>query len=88
MRGPLRSNNLSAVLAAARAGLGFAALPWYVARESAAEGKIKQVLESYALPVQELHAVYPSPKLVPSKVVAFISSLQEALNDRWWEKAM
>jgi DNA-binding transcriptional LysR family regulator len=87
VRGPLRSNNLSAVLAAARAGLGFAALPWYVARESASEGKIKPVLETYALPVQELHAVYPSPKLVPSKVIAFLSFLQESLSGKWWERA-
>jgi DNA-binding transcriptional LysR family regulator len=88
VRGPLRANNLSAVLAAARAGHGLAALPWYVARESVAEGRILRVLENYALPVQELHAVYPSPKLVPSKVVVFIAFLQEALGDRWWERAM
>src|SRR6202171_2593154 len=88
VRGPLRANTLSAVLAATRAGQGIAVLPWYVARESAAEGRIQQVLESYALPVQELHAVYPSPKLVPSKVMAFIAFLQQALSDRWWERAM
>jgi DNA-binding transcriptional LysR family regulator len=88
VRGPLRSNNLSAVLAATRAGLGLAALPWYVARESAAEGRIKQVLEGYALPVQELHAVYPSPKLVPLKVVAFIAYLEAALGDRWWQRQL
>ena len=85
VQGPLRSNNLSAVLAAARAGHGLAALPWYVARESLADGSIRPVLERYALPVQELHAVYPSPKLVPSKVAAFIAFLQHALVDRWWE---
>jgi DNA-binding transcriptional LysR family regulator len=84
--GPLRSNNLSAVLAATRADLGLAALPWYVARESIAEGRIKQVLETYALPSQELHAVYPSPKLVPSKVTAFISFLEAQLKDKWWER--
>jgi DNA-binding transcriptional LysR family regulator len=84
--GPLRSNNLSAVLAATRADLGLAALPWYVARESIAEGRIKQVLETYALPSQELHAVYPSPKLVPSKVTAFISFLEQQLKDKWWER--
>jgi DNA-binding transcriptional LysR family regulator len=87
VRGPLRANNLSAVLAATRAGHGIAVLPWYVARESAAEGRIQRVLEGYALPVQELHAVYPSPKLVPSKVMAFIAFLQQALSDRWWERA-
>jgi DNA-binding transcriptional LysR family regulator len=85
VQGRLRSNNLSAVLAAARAGHGLAALPWYVARESLADGSIRPVLERYALPVQELHAVYPSPKLVPSKVAAFIAFLQQALVDRWWE---
>ena len=84
VQGPLRSNNLSAVLAAARAGHGLAALPWYVARESVADGSIVPVLEGYALPVQELHAVYPSPKLVPSKVAAFIAFLQQALAGGQW----
>ena len=87
VRGPLRSNNLSTVLAAARAGLGLAALPRYVARESLADGSIVPVLEGHALPTQELHAVYPSPKLVPSKVAAFIAFLQEALGDGWWQRA-
>ena len=86
VRGPLRSNNLSTVLAAARAGLGLAALPRYVARESLADGSIVPVLEGHALPAQELHAVYPSPKLVPSKVAAFIAFLQEALLDGWWQR--
>ncbi|MBK6864934.1 MAG: LysR family transcriptional regulator [Ideonella sp.] len=88
VQGPLRSNSLSAVLAAARAGHGLAALPWYVARESVADGSLRPVLEGFALPVQELHAVYPSPKLVPSKVAAFIAFLQGALDERWWERDM
>jgi len=86
VQGPLRSNSLSAVLAAARAGLGLAALPWYVARESVANASLRPVLENFSLPVQELHAVYPSPKLVPSKVEAFIAFLQGALDERWWER--
>ena len=86
VQGPLRSNNLSAVLDAARAGHGLAALPWYVARESVADGSIVPVLEAYALPVQELHAVYPSPKLVPSKVSAFIDFLRGAFGDGWWQR--
>ena len=86
VQGPLRSNSLSAVLAAARAGHGLAALPWYVARESVAEGSLHPVLTGFALPVQELHAVYPSPKLVPSKVAAFIAFLLAALDERWWQR--
>jgi DNA-binding transcriptional LysR family regulator len=88
VQGPLRSNSLSAVLAAARAGHGLAALPWYVAREAVADGSLRPVLEGFALPVQELHAVYPSPKLVPSKVAAFIAFLQTALDEGWWRRAM
>ena len=88
VKGPLRSNNLSAVLAAARAGLGVAVLPHYVARESVADGSLRPVLESHLLPVQELHAVFPSPKLVPSKVTHFIGFLQQALQGAWWQTAL
>jgi DNA-binding transcriptional LysR family regulator len=88
VQGPLRSNNLSAVLEAARAGHGLAALPWYVARESVADGSIRPVLERHALPVQELHAVYPSPKLVPTKVATFIAFLQGALGEDWWQRSL
>lgn len=90
VRGPLRSNNLSTVLAAAIAGFGVAALPWYVAREAVAGGDLQPLLEGHALPSQELHAVFPSPKLVPSKVAVFIAFLQEALADQdgepWWRR--
>jgi DNA-binding transcriptional LysR family regulator len=86
VRGPLRSNNLSAVLAAAREGLGVAILPWYVARESVADGSVKPILERYTLPTQEIHAVFPSPKLVPGKVNAFIEFLREGMEGAWWER--
>ncbi|HEY1393484.1 MAG TPA: LysR family transcriptional regulator [Methylibium sp.] len=88
VKGPMRSNNLSAVLAAARAGMGLAVLPWYVARESVADGVVQQVLADHGLPAQEVHAVFPSPKLVPSKVTAFIAFLQQALEGEWWRKAL
>ena len=87
IQGPLRSNNLSTVLAAARAGMGLAILPWYVAHASVADGTVRPLLTGYALPAQEMHAVFPSPKLVPSKVSAFIAFLQESLGERWWEQA-
>jgi len=87
VRGPLRSNNLSAVLAACRAGMGVAILPWYVARESVADGTIVPVLADHALPAQELHAVFPSPKLVPQKVRSFIDFLQRELEGDWWMRA-
>ena len=86
VKGPLRSNNLSAVLAACRAGMGLAVLPWYVARDSVVDGAIVQLLADHGLPSQEMHAVFPSPKLVPQKVVGFIGWLQQALQGEWWDE--
>jgi DNA-binding transcriptional LysR family regulator len=84
--GRLRSNNLSAVLAAARGGLGIAGLPWYVAHDSLASGQVVEVLKGCSLPEQEIHAVFPSPKLVPGKVQAFMAYLQGKFGERWWER--
>lgn len=84
VKGPLRSNNLSAVLAAARNGLGIAILPWYVAHTSVADGYVIPILTQHGLIAQEIHAVYPSPKLLPSKVKNFIGFMQQQLNGEWW----
>lgn len=81
----LRSNNLSALLAAARAHLGIAALPWYVAAESLGAGKVVPVLKGHGLPEQEIHAVFPSPKLVPGKVQALVAFLQGRFAGAWWD---
>jgi len=83
--GRLRSNNLSAVLAAARNGLGIAAMPRYVAADSLASGQVLEVLAEHSLPEQEIHAVFPSPKLVPGKVQALVAYLQGHFAGRWWE---
>lgn len=83
--GRLRSNNLSAVLAAARSGLGIAAVPLYVAADSLASGHVVEVLKDHHLPEQEIHAVFPSPKLVPPKVLALVAFLQGRFGPRWWE---
>ncbi|MBL8342679.1 MAG: LysR family transcriptional regulator [Rubrivivax sp.] len=86
VRGPLRSNNLSALLAAARAGMGIAALPRYVAHESLQARAVKPLLEAWALPSQEMHAVFPSPKLVPQKVSGFVAWLQGQFEGDWWAR--
>lgn len=86
VKGPLRSNNLSAVLAATRAGMGLAILPWYVARESLADGSVLPILSDHGLPEQEVHAVFPSPKMVPLKVTSFSSFLQQVLAGDWWRQ--
>ncbi len=84
VRGPLRSNNLSALLSAARGGLGIAALPLYVAHESLKSGAVVPLLTDWSLPAQEVHAIYPSPRLVPAKVMGFVGWLQDQFTDEWW----
>jgi DNA-binding transcriptional LysR family regulator len=87
VHGPLRTNNLSVVLEATQSGMGLAILPWYVAHGAVRGGSIVPLLTDFSLPVQEMHAVFPSPKLVPSKVTTFIGFLQERFTPRWWERA-
>jgi DNA-binding transcriptional LysR family regulator len=84
MRGRLRSNNLSALLAAARDGMGLAVLPWYVAHESVQSGAVEPLLEKWTLPAQQIHAVFPSPRLLPAKVKGFVAWLEGQFGDGWW----
>ena len=55
-----------------------------MAGTSVREGAVKPLLTDYTLPAQEMHAVFPSPKLVPSKVTTFIAFLQEHFQPQWW----
>lgn len=84
VRGPLRSNSLSTLLTAAGAGMGVAALPCYVADGAVEAGEVLPLLTDWALPSQEIHAVFPSPQLVPAKVSGFVAWLQGQFGDRWW----
>ena len=84
VRGPLRSNSLSTLLEAALEGLGIAALPRYVAQAALNQGRLQPLLDDWQLPQQEIHAVYPSPRLVPAKVMRFIEWLQDQFGPDWW----
>lgn len=84
VHGRLRSNSLSMLLTAARQGLGIAALPLYVAHKSLESGAIVSLLDQWRLPQQEVHAVFPSPRLVPAKVKLFITWLQGQFGPEWW----
>ena len=88
VRGPLKSNNLSALLAAARGGMGVAALPWYVAYEAVKAGLVQPLLNEWKLPSQEIHAVYPSPRQLPAKVSSFVEWLQGQIDEAWWTRPL
>lgn len=84
VHGRLRSNNLSMLLTAARHGFGIAALPLYVAHKSIESEALVSLLDHWKLPQQEVHAVFPSPRLVPAKVKLFIAWLQGQFGPNWW----
>ncbi|MES2585727.1 MAG: LysR family transcriptional regulator [Pseudomonadota bacterium] len=85
VKGPFTSNNLSSILAAARAGMGLAAVPWYVAHQSVKDKVLKPVMQDWSLPTQEIHAVFSSPKHVPTKVSHCIDWLQGQFKGEWWK---
>jgi len=86
VQGPLRSNNLSALLLAACHDQGIAALPRYVARQALARREVVEILSGWSMPAQEIHAVFPSPRMVPTKVVELIDWLQAELTQNWWQQ--
>lgn len=85
VKGPFISNSLSSILAAARAGMGLAALPCYVAHQSIQDQALQAVMEDWLLPSQEIHAVFSSPKHVPTKVIQCIDWLQGQFKGEWWK---
>jgi DNA-binding transcriptional LysR family regulator len=87
VRARLRSNNLSTVLSACQAGMGLCTLPRYVAHQSLVRGEIVQVLPDWTPPAQEVHAAYPSPRLLPRKVSHFIGWLRTQLSGDWWSRS-
>ena len=84
VKGPFTSNNLSSILAAARNGMGIAVLPWYVAYQSVKDQVLEPLMQDWTLPSQEIHAVYSSPKHVPTKVRHCIDWLQGQFSGEWW----
>src|SRR5262249_32322773 len=86
VKGPLRTNSLSVLLEGAIDGMGVAALPCYVAQQALDAGTVVPLLGQWSLPPQEIHAVYPSPRMVPFKVSGLVAWLQEQFEGRWWAR--
>lgn len=85
VKGRFRSNSLSTLLAATRDGMGIAILPRYVADAALRSGALVCMFEQWTLPAQEIHAVFPSPRLVPAKVTEFVSWLEGRFAGEWWD---
>lgn len=84
IKGPMRSNNKSALMAAACQGLGIAVLPRYIVYKTMQSGALVSLVPEWTLPTQQINAVYPSPRMIPAKVNGFVAWLKEQLSETWW----
>jgi DNA-binding transcriptional LysR family regulator len=77
--GPLLSNHVLAVRSACLAGLGIGLLPGFALTEQLAGGSLTQVLPKWQTPEQGIYALYPSHRLIPTKVRAFVDFIEARL---------
>lgn len=84
--GRIKSNNLSALLTAARAGLGIALLPRYVAANELKRGELQEILTDHKVLDQEINAIFPSARFVPTRVSLLAEYLQQSFQGEWWTR--
>ncbi len=68
--------------------MGITALPLYVAASSLTSKQAQVILREFCLASQEIHAVYSSPKLLPTKINVPIEYLREAFAPVEWPALM
>lgn len=76
------SNSGDAVIEAALQRHGIACVLCYQVAGPVASGKLRLVLQDFAPPPADIHAVFAHPKLVPAKVRAFVEHLKRSFEGR------
>lgn len=79
--GPVRVNSPVAAMQAALDGLGFAAMPYYVAAKEIKAGRLVSVLDEFMPEGPSLNAVYPHRRHLAGKVRALIDYLVKWFED-------
>lgn len=86
--GRVEANSPLAVKMAALEGIGYAMLPYAVAREEILSGRLERVLEEYVCDGAAIYAVYPHRRHLSGKVRAFVDHLAEWFEDPAHREAM
>ena len=73
--GPVEANSPLAVKMAALEGIGYAMLPYAVAREEIISGALEVLLDEFAFDDAAIYAVYPHRRHLSAKVRAFVDHL-------------
>ena len=82
IRPRLRANTVEAVIEAALAGLGLARTVSYPIRQALADGALQVVLQDYQVRPMAVSLVYPSQRLLPLKLRAFLDFAAPRLRAR------
>lgn len=80
INGNLRLSHGEALLEVALRGIGLVQLHNYLAGAAIAQGRLKPVLESYAMPGSPISIVYPQKRHLSAKVRAFVNFMSELMN--------
>jgi DNA-binding transcriptional LysR family regulator len=84
--GRMRADSGEALLRAAIAGLGIAAVPTFLASEAIGSGEVEPLLLDFPMPEQGLYVVRPPGAHVPGKVRVLIDFLVERLGgEPYWD---
>lgn len=73
--GPVEVNSPLATLRAAKAGLGVAIVPDFIASAAIQSGELVTLLEDYIAKDRGIYAVYPHRRYLPAKVRSFVDYL-------------
>ena len=73
--GPIEVNSPQVTLRAARAGLGVAVIPDFIARPYIASGELISLFDEFIPKDRGIYAVYPHRRYLPAKVRAFVDYL-------------
>lgn len=78
-RAAMRVNSASVARECARAAIGCAVLPDFMARDDLAGGRLVRLLPEWELPLAGTHAVWPAARYLPTKVRVLIEFLRQRL---------
>jgi len=79
LAGPLRTNDLEAIHAAARAGIGIAVLPSFAVAGDLESGALRLLLDSFTLPPVKVWAVHAGRRHRSARLRAFLGWLVTAI---------
>ena len=80
--GPLTANNGEMLCTAAIEGMGICLLPTFICCDELRNGTLERVLPEFAPPPVGIYLVYPSTRLLSTKVRTFIDFMVEQIGDQ------